>query len=160
MAKVYYSSVLDQPADAVWAMIRDFNNYPAYIDDVSESQIEDGKAGDAVGAVRNFVYAGLRVRQRLLALSDVERSFSYGSCEPFAFMGSEDGESVGPIDYEGTLRVTPIIATGQSLVEWWVSFDGGAADRAQWTAFFAAGLRHWTASLGSHVGGAAPPGAP
>jgi len=159
MAKVYYSSVLDRPSDAVWAMVRDFNNYPAYIDEVTESHIEDGRAGDAVGAVRSFVYDGLRVRQCLLALSDVERSFSYSSCEPFAFMGS-DGESAAPIDYEGTLRVTPIVATGQSFVEWWVSFDCGAADRARWTAFFAAGLRHWMASLGSHVGDAASGGAP
>jgi hypothetical protein len=154
MAKVYYSSVLDVPAEAVWAVVRNFNNYPAYIDGVTESRIEDGRSGDAVGAVRSFAYHDLRVRQRLLALSDIECFFSYGSCEPFAFPGS--GEDVEPIDYEGTLRVSPVVATGQSFVEWWVSFEGGAADRARWTEFFAAGLREWMASLAAHAGDAQP----
>ena len=159
MARAYYSTVFREPATEVWKIIRDFNNYPVWVGGAGESRIEDGKSGDAVGAVRSVHYKGRHIRQRLLALSDVERSFSYGSCEPFAFMGS-DGESAEPIDYEGTLRVTPIIATGQSFVEWWVSFDGGAADRARWTAFFAAGLRHWMASLGSHVGDTDLGGAP
>ncbi|WP_247333451.1 hypothetical protein [Bradyrhizobium sp. 147] len=33
MTQAYYSTVLDQPLDEVWSLIRDFNNYPAYIDD-------------------------------------------------------------------------------------------------------------------------------
>jgi len=32
MTKAYYSAVLDYPIEAVWALIRDFNNYPVYID--------------------------------------------------------------------------------------------------------------------------------
>jgi hypothetical protein len=157
MAKVYYSSVLDWPADAVWAVVRDFNNYPAYIDGVTESHIEDDKAGDAVGAVRSFVYRGRRTRQRLLAHSDVERSFSYGSCEPLAFPTPPPGENVPEsIDYRGTLRVKPIVETGGAFVEWWVSFEGGAEDRRRWTAFFEAGLRQWMASLNAHIGDAPP----
>jgi formylglycine-generating enzyme required for sulfatase activity len=39
-------------------VVRDFNAYPAYIDGVTESRIEDDKGGDAVGAVRCFVYRG------------------------------------------------------------------------------------------------------
>jgi hypothetical protein len=42
----------------VWSLIRDFNNYPAYIDGVSESVIENDKRGDEVGAVRRFCYLG------------------------------------------------------------------------------------------------------
>lgn len=36
--------------ETVWSLIRDFNNYPSYIDGVTESVIEDGKRGDEVGA--------------------------------------------------------------------------------------------------------------
>jgi hypothetical protein len=32
MAKAYYSTILAQPADAVWSVIRDFNNYPVLVD--------------------------------------------------------------------------------------------------------------------------------
>ena len=32
MTKAYYSAVLDHPLDTVWALIRDFNNYPAYVE--------------------------------------------------------------------------------------------------------------------------------
>jgi hypothetical protein len=38
-----YSAVLDHPVETVWSLIRDFNNYPIYIDGVTESVIEDGK---------------------------------------------------------------------------------------------------------------------
>ena len=37
MTKAYFSTVLDYPLDTVWSLIRDFNNYPAYIDGVTES---------------------------------------------------------------------------------------------------------------------------
>ena len=43
MTTAYYSTVLDHPLPTVWALIRDFNNYPAYIDGVTESVIEDDK---------------------------------------------------------------------------------------------------------------------
>jgi uncharacterized membrane protein len=47
MNKVYYSTVIDQPADRVWSVIRDFNSYPVWVEGISESHIEGGKAGDA-----------------------------------------------------------------------------------------------------------------
>ena len=65
MTTAYYSTVLNHPLETVWDLIRDFNNYPAYIEGVSESVIEDDKGGDEVGAVRRFCYLGNWVRQRL-----------------------------------------------------------------------------------------------
>ena len=157
MAKIYFSDVLDWPAEDVWAVVRDFNAYPAYIDGVSESRIEDDKPGHAVGAVRCFVYRGLRVRQRLLAHSDAERFFTYGSCEPFAFPLPTEDQPVEPIDYDGTLRVKRIVKTGKAFVEGWVNFEGGGSrDRERWTGFFESGLRQWMASLDSHIGDARP----
>ena len=46
MTTAYYSTVLNHPLETVWTLIRDFNNYPAYIDGVTESVIEDDKGGD------------------------------------------------------------------------------------------------------------------
>ena len=70
MAKAYYSTVFAQSADDIWNAIRDFNNYPVWVDGAGESRIEDGKSGDTVGAVRDVLYRGKRIRQRLVALSD------------------------------------------------------------------------------------------
>jgi hypothetical protein len=49
MTTATYRAVLDHPVEIVWSLIRDFNNYPAYIDGVTESLIEDDKRGDEVG---------------------------------------------------------------------------------------------------------------
>jgi hypothetical protein len=43
MTKAYYSTVFEQPAAAVWEIIRDFNNYPVWVGGAGESRIEDGK---------------------------------------------------------------------------------------------------------------------
>ena len=77
MTRSYYSTIFDQSADEVWNIIRDFNNYSVWVDGAGESQIEAGKSGDSVSAIRNVLYNGKQIRQRLLALSDVERSQTY-----------------------------------------------------------------------------------
>jgi hypothetical protein len=82
MASAYYSTVLEQTAADVWKIVRDFNNYQIWVGGAGECAIEDGKTGDTVGAVRNVLYQERRVRQRLLALSDPERSQSYEFCGP------------------------------------------------------------------------------
>jgi hypothetical protein len=74
MASAYYSTIFHEPAAEIWKIIRDFNNYPIWVGGAGESRIEDGKSGDAVGAVRHVLYQGRQIRQRLLALSDVERA--------------------------------------------------------------------------------------
>ena len=88
MAKSYYSTVFEQSADAVWNVIRDFNNYPVWVDGAGQSHIEDGKTGDAVGAVRNVLYQDMLRRQRLLALSDVERAQTYEFAGEIAAAGA------------------------------------------------------------------------
>ena len=64
MTKAYYSTVFEQKAADVWKIIRDFNNYPVWVGGAGESEIEDGKSGDTVGAVRNVLYRERRIRQR------------------------------------------------------------------------------------------------
>ena len=85
MTTAYYSTVLNHPLETVWTLIRDFNNYPAYIDGVTESVIEDDKGGDEVGAVRRFCYLGNWIRQRLAGHSDEAHSLTYAGIEPFPF---------------------------------------------------------------------------
>jgi hypothetical protein len=98
MAKPYYSTVFEQKAADVWKIVRDFNSYPVWVGGAGESEIEGGRSGDSVGAVRNVLYRERRIRQRLLALSDVERSQSYEFCS---------APSLPMTGFSATLRIRP-----------------------------------------------------
>ena len=65
MIRIYTSSVIDAPADAVWGLIRDFNALPSWLPIVVESRIEDGQPADKVGCVRAFrMRDGGRLREQ------------------------------------------------------------------------------------------------
>ncbi|MEJ2375342.1 MAG: SRPBCC family protein [Pseudolabrys sp.] len=138
MPQAYYSTVFEHSADAVWRVIRDFKNYPVWVDGAGSSDIEDGRAGDAVGALRNVIYDGCRIRQRLLALSDVERSQVYGFAE----------HADAPVaNYCATLRVTPVVDGDRAFVEWWATFDCEPASAPERCDFFRDAFARWLGSL-------------
>src|SRR3954463_2523750 len=107
MTTAYYSTVLNHPVPVVWDLIRDFNNYPAHIDEVTESVIEDNKGGDEIGAVRRFCYLGNWVRQRLAGHSDEGHTLTYAGIEPLPFPPGPDQPS--PTRYEGTMHLPEIV---------------------------------------------------
>ena len=138
MAKAYYSTVFEQPAAEVWKIIRDFNNYSIWVQGEGFSEIEDGKSGDTVGAVRSVHFRGMHIRQRLLAHSDVERSQTYEFC----------GAPALPVtDYQSTIRVTPIVDGERAFVEWSATFDCDAGGRSELTATLAGSFEKWLESL-------------
>src|ERR1700759_4941788 len=108
MARTYYSTVFEQCAADVWKIIRDFNNYPVWVAGAGESRSEEGKSGATVGAVRNVLYQGRQIRQRLLAQSDVERSQTYEFCE---------APTLPLTGFQATLRVTPVVDGNRAFVE-------------------------------------------
>jgi Polyketide cyclase / dehydrase and lipid transport len=139
MAKSYYSTVLKHTADDVWTVIREFDAY-AWAVAESDTVIEDGKRGDQVSAVRHVTMGERVIRQRLLAHSDVERSYAYAFADRVPF----------PVrDYVATIRVTPVIETGEAFVEWSATFDClDAAETDKWTRYFAQeGFAKWLAAL-------------
>lgn len=139
MAKSYYSTIFEQMADQVWAVIRDFGNY-TWAGSVSESYIEEEKSGVAVGVIRNAHLGNTSIfhRQRLLAHSDLDRFYIYEFCEPFPY----------PVrSYVATMRVTPIIDGNRAFVEWWATFDCEASEYDHWIAYFANEV--WAKALGS-----------
>ena len=74
MVKIVKSTVIDAPIDVVWDILRDFNSHDAWHPIVAASQIENGRASDEVGCVRDFqLQDGGGIREQLLALSDNER---------------------------------------------------------------------------------------
>ena len=144
MAKAYYSTVFEEPAADIWEIVRDFNNYTVWVGGAGESRIEDGKSGDAVGAVRNVLYQERRVRQRLLALSDVERSQTYEFCGP---------PSLPMSGFQATLRITPIVDGDRAFVEWWATFDCEPSQRDEQQASLQAAFATWLGSLRRAVTG-------
>lgn len=151
----FRSTILDHSADTVWAMIRDFNGYPAYIDGVTESIIEDDKAGDEVGAVRCFIYNGDELRQTLTGHSDADRWFTHAGCEPLRWPGKGD---VGPVTYENAIHVIPLSDGDRAFVEWWLDYYADTpADTARWKAYFDESLPGWFGSLQRHLDAAHEP---
>jgi hypothetical protein len=148
MPRAYYSSVLNHSADRAWDLVRDFNNYPRYIDGITKSMIEDGKRGDEVGAVRRFCYGDAWIRQRLTAHSDAERSFGYTGLDPFPFPAASDGDAPAAIDYAGSVRLNAIVDGDRTFIEWFVDFDCVPGDRARWNDKLMDLIPEWVASLG------------
>jgi hypothetical protein len=128
--------VLDHPADEVWRVIRPFNHY-AWAGVEGETIIEDGKAGDQVGAVRRVALPDRVIRQQLLTHSDIERFYTYLFCEP------------APVrNYVATIHVAPVVESRQAFVEWQASFDCAEEERARWVnQFEQEGFAKWLAAL-------------
>lgn len=137
MTTVTYSTVFDHPAAHVWAVIRDFNSYPVWGATVTESHIEEGKSGDSVGAIRDFVECGQHIRQRLVAHSDVDRFYTYESCGP-----------LGAITYyQGTGRVMPIVDGNRAFMEWTISLECPESERESCVGQLKEAMPQWFSSL-------------
>lgn len=128
MPKAYASTVLNASASEVWAVIRDFNGLPSWHPGVDRSEIEDGRAADSVGSVRNFYLKdGAHLRERLLAFSDPEMFMTYNfEKTPFDVQ-----------NYRATLRLTPVTDGDRCFAEWWTTFDCDVAKIDQWVDTFA-----------------------
>jgi hypothetical protein len=142
VARSYYSTIFERSPDEVWAVIRDFNNYPVWVDGAGESEIDSDKSGDSVGAVRNVLCNGVHRRQKLLAHSDTERSQTY------CFVSEPP---LHTRDFRATLRVTPVVDGGRAFVEWWATFDCDLERHNERTAFFRDAFAGWLESLRRHL---------
>ena len=128
----------EQRACDIWNIIRDFNNYSIWVRGEGTCEIEDGRTGDTVGAIRSVHFRDLHVRQRLLAQSDVERSQTYEFC----------GAPTLPVtDYQSTIRVSPVIDGDRAFVEWSATFDCEPGRRDELTRTLAASFEKWFESL-------------
>jgi len=122
MVKVFTSSVIDAPADRVWAVIRDFNALPAWHPAIADSRIEGNQPSDKVGCIRNFnLKSGGNIREQLLALSDYDYVCTY------AILVSP----MGVENYVATLKLMPITDGNRTYAEWTAEFDSDPAREKQ-----------------------------
>ena len=136
MPRVFVSSVVEAPAEKVWATIRRFDAAADWLPFVRSSPIEDGGDPTRVGCIRVVTQAdGAVFREVLVALSDANRSYSY------TFVGSP----VPVRDHRTTLRVLPITDGDRSYVEWSSRFEIASENERQLGELmnrnFLAGLR-------------------
>ena len=67
MVKVYETTVIEAPVDAVWEILRDFNGHDRWHPAVADSAIERNLPTDKVGCVRRFhLQDGSELREQLL----------------------------------------------------------------------------------------------
>ena len=114
MPKVYRSTILDAPIEAVWEVLRDFNGHDQWHPAIATSQIERGYASDKVGCVRKFqLEDGGELREQLLTLSDMETAFSYCLLET----------PIPLFNYVSHVRLTPVTDSDTTFWEWESKFD-------------------------------------
>ena len=152
MHRAYYSSVYDQPVAAAWQLVRDFNDYPLYIEGVTESVIEDERGGDEVGAIRRFCYLGNWIRQRLAGHSDAEHSLTYAGIDPLPFPPGLLPEAPRPVRYEGTMHLLGVVEGNRTFIEWAVTLDTAPEDADRWRTLFQSWIPDWTHSLERALG--------
>eukprot|EP01094_Clydonella_sp_ATCC50884_P013435 TRINITY_DN23714_c0_g1_i1.p2 TRINITY_DN23714_c0_g1~~TRINITY_DN23714_c0_g1_i1.p2 ORF type:complete len:156 (+),score=57.18 TRINITY_DN23714_c0_g1_i1:29-469(+) len=111
------SAVFPLPIDQVWAALRDFT-FPGQLlgSTIESCQMEEGKSGDTVGAVRTTTWkSGEKQSHRLLALSDLDYSTSW------ELLMSEQPSEVNA--YIATLSCTRVTENNSTLVTWEIEFS-------------------------------------
>ncbi len=114
MPRVRRSIVIEAPVEAVWGVIRDFNGHDRWHPAVRASQIERGSPSDMVGCVRSFrLEDGSVLREKLLALSDLEQTFTYCLLDT----------PVPLFNYVAHVRLFPVTDGDRTFWEWESRFD-------------------------------------
>lgn len=144
MPKALVSTVINAPIDRVWRTVADFNGLPAWMPGMKASTIEDGKAPDAVGAVRRLTMLGTKdvLRERLEVLDAGEHRITYAVLE-------------GPLPVKNivtSLHLRPITDMHATLGEWSTKFETEPGKEAEGEEFmtrvFSAGFRAMKRHLG------------
>lgn len=113
MVQVRRSTIIDAPVEAVWRIVRDFNDHDKWHPVVADSVIEDGKAAEQVGAVRRFhLQDGSELREQLLKLCDRTHSFTY------CILSSP----IPLIGYVATLTLKPVTDGQRTFLDWRSTF--------------------------------------
>ena len=101
-------------ARVVWGILRDFNGHDRWHPAVKASSIERHLPSDLVGCVRRFqLQDGSELREQLLALSDLEMTFSYCLLDT----------PIPLFNYVAHVRLLPVTDGQRTFLEWTAEFD-------------------------------------
>jgi uncharacterized protein YndB with AHSA1/START domain len=96
--KVWTSRVIKAPLDKVWAAMRNFAGMGGWHDEIAKMRMLAGARPDKVSGVRDFYFGEGHLKEELLHLSDLDRSFSYRitECE-IPWMNYVSGPRLWPV---------------------------------------------------------------
>lgn len=121
MTTALRSAVIDAPLGKVWGVVGDFGGIASWIPFVVSCAMEDEASPAQVGAVRRVRQDdGVDVRERLVALSQIDHAMSYALVEGNIPLRS----------YTATLRLLPVTDGDRALLHWSAVLLADAADEA------------------------------
>ena len=114
MVTLRRSTIVDAPLAEVWALLRDFNGHDQWHPAVTSSHMQGGAPSTQIGGVRDFRLAsGDRVCERLIRLSDRERSFTYTITR----------SDVPLMDYVAHVELKPVTEGSRTFWRWHSKFN-------------------------------------
>lgn len=121
MVKIYESAIIPAPISEVWPVIGDFGGIHNWHPAIANATLGDGAPADQVGATRVCELGdGAKLSEKQTARSDEDHFYSYAITESPMPMSN----------YEGTMRLRPLTATGETFMEWSATFDPAAGAEA------------------------------
>lgn len=102
-AKVFCSSVLAAPVDAVWEQMRDFAGMSGWHPEITAMHMLDGARPDKVAGVRDFLFGEGHLQEQLTLLCDRTRAFRYKiNASPMPWLNYHAGARLYPVTADGT----------------------------------------------------------
>src|SRR5258708_7525141 len=124
VATLRLTPVTDAPTGVVWNVLRDFNGHDHWHPAVASSTIERAQAADRIGCVRRFkLKDGSELREQLLALSDLEQTFSYCLLDT----------PIPMFNYVAHVRLLPVTDGDRTFWHWEARFTTRPAEAAELT---------------------------
>ncbi|CAA0090187.1 Uncharacterised protein [Starkeya nomas] len=125
MAHVYFSKILDVPANSAWQIVRDFGALPIWFPFVKRSELRGGGPHE-VGTIRaNTVADDSIIEERLLELSDRDRRIVYDIVKA----------DIPTKNYSAVLQIHEVTNDqDRCFAEWSADFDveGNPATAIEW----------------------------
>lgn len=114
MAHVYFSKILEVPADSAWSIVRDFGGLASWFPFVKRSDLHGG-GPQQIGVIRaNTVADDSVIQERLLEMSDRDRRIVYDIV----------AADIPTKNYSATLRIHEVTADpSRCFAEWSADFD-------------------------------------
>jgi len=112
MPRVVRSTVIAEPVETIWAILRDFNGHDQWHPAVAESTIERFRLAD-----------GSELREKLLTLSDADMAFSYCLLDT----------PIPLLNYVAHVRLAPVTDGDQTFWHWESRFDTPKGREAELT---------------------------
>jgi hypothetical protein len=122
MVKIVKSTIIEAPIEPVWEVLRDFNGHDRWHPAVADSAIERGLPSDKIGCVRRFhLKDGSELREQLLALSDLDMTFTYCLLDT----------PIPLLNYVAHVRLLPVTDADMTFWHWTSRFDTPAGREAE-----------------------------